>query len=321
MDVTFQSILHTVINPLVPLFFNMSEAFKPAQSFGSYKPPITKAPRKRKSESLVDGGKVENFYAIMNTEKKYQTEECHYDNEEVIQIKIPFMMSISGKTGSGKTNCIMDIVKKINCWEKIFLCARDPTEPLYQWFQDKIQEVEKKTGMRILTVIDDVAKLPDVDDFMAKRDQKNPIQMLFIFDDLITEKDKLLKRVEKYFIKGRKVFASCAFLSQSYYAIPKTIRKNCGYIILKQIAQITDLKRILADYKDIGISFEKLYDLYKTAIDSDPFNFFMIDLITKDSDLRFRINYKGISPSEWQEDFTSQSSSSSSSYSKDEQHK
>lgn len=305
----------------------MSRALTPASSFGSYQEPkpVTKKPRKRKaSETVIDGGTVDNFYDIMNQEKKYQTEEFHYDSEDVVHIKVPYHMSISGKTGSGKTNVMMDIVKKMNCWEKIFLCCKDPEEKLYSWFTDKIREVEKNNGVHILTVIDDVAKLPDVDDFMAKRNQKDPIQMLFIFDDLITEKDKLLKRVEKYFIKSRKVFASCAFLSQSYYSIPKVIRKNCGYIILKQISQVTDLKRIVKDYKDVGVSFEKLYTLYKAAMDSGTFNFFMIDLITKDPNLKFRINYIGIPQSEWQDDeeekeTTPQSSTSqSSSSSKDE---
>jgi hypothetical protein len=281
-------------------------SLKPASMFPHYaEPKLQSNTRKRKAPaSKVDGGSVENFYDIMN-------QEFHYDNEEVVQIKVPFHMSISGKTGSGKTNVMMDIVKKINAWEKIFLCVKDPTEPLYQWFQDKVREVEKSTGMHILTVIDDVAKLPDCDDFLKGRDQKHPVQMLFIFDDLITEKDKLLKRVEKYYIKSRKIFASCAFLSQSYYSIPRVIRKNCGYIILKHIAQETDLKRIVKDYQDVGVNYEKLSEMYHAAIDSGTFNFFMIDLVTKDPDLKFRINYKGVDHTEWQESDADTSQSSS----------
>jgi len=282
-----------------------------ASQFPSYQEGKVKAPRKRKAastQSTVDGGSVQNFYDIMNQEKEYQEEEFHYDSEDVLQIKVPFMMSNSGKTGSGKTNVMMDIVAKINCWEKIYLCVKDPTERLYRWFTDKVRAVEKKTGTHIITIIDDVAKLPDCDDFMKNR--KVDCQMLFIFDDLITEKDKLLKRVEKYYIKGRKVFASCAFLSQSYYEIPKLIRKQCGYIILKHIAQETDLKRIVSDFKDVGVSFEKLSEMYHAAIDQEQFNFFMIDLVTKDPDLKFRINYQGIDHTYWQnsEEPTSQSS-------------
>lgn len=278
-----------------------SSSTDPAPDFPSYQ-----APKSKKHKAHHSDG-VKNFYDIMNQEKKYQTEKFHYENEDNIHIEVPFMMTISGKTGSGKTNAVMDIITNINCWEKIFLCAKDPEEPLYKWFTDKVREVEKKTGSSILTVVDNVAKIPVVDDFIKNRDPKR--QILFIFDDLITEKDKLLNRVTEFFIRGRKVFASCMFLSQSYYATPSKIRKQCGYIVLKHIAQESDLKRIISDYDGVEVSFETLSRLYHHAIDSGEMNFFMIDLVTKDDNLKFRINYTGIPASQWKESGTPHSPS------------
>lgn len=242
---------------------------------------------------------VTNFYDILSKEKEYKTKKVEYDNQETIQIDVPFMMSISGKTGSGKTNVALDIIKNINCFDKIFLCVKDDQEPLYKWLTDKIRDVERKTGANILSVITDITKIPYVADLNRE------VNNLFIFDDLISEKDKLLKKVEEYYIRGRKMNASCMFLSQSYYSIPRVIRKNCYYIILKHIAQATDLKRILADYSQLDISFEKLNELYHDAIDGNQFSFFMIDLVTKDDNLKFRINYDGVPVSEWKKEHNS----------------
>lgn len=293
----------------------------PASDFPSYQEPIVKKPRKQNagSSSSSLSKSVTNYYDVMNQEKKYQTEEFHYPAEDQIHIKVPFMMSIVGKTGSGKTNFLMDLVNKINCWTKIFLCTKDPDEPLYKWFADKIKEVEKKTGEKIITVYDDVIKIPDATDFQknfprnkeGNRDINH--QILFIFDDMITEKDKMLKKIEGYFIFGRKVMISGVILSQSYFKVPITIRKQCGYIELKHIAQESDLKRIIKDYQGLGVTFEKLIEMYQAAMEEDPFNVFTIDVGTKDENLRFRINYEGIPASVWKVDPHSSSSSSSSS--------
>ena len=258
----------------------------PAPTFSKYQPP-------KKKFSMRKGNEVTNFYDILSKEKEYKTKKVEYSNQDSIQIDVPFMMSISGKTGSGKTNVALDIIKNINCFDKIFLCVKDDEEPLYRWLTNKIRDVEKKTGAQILTVITEIEKIPYVADLNRE------VNNLFIFDDLISEKDKLLKKVEEYYIRGRKMNASCMFLSQSYYSIPKVIRKNCFYIILKHIAQATDLKRILVDYSQLDISFRKLNELYHEAIDGSQFNFFMIDLVTKDDDKKFRINYEGIPASEW----------------------
>ena len=248
-------------------------------------------------EMLQKSGKqpmeVTNFYDILSKNKEYKTEKITYSNQDKINIEVPFMMSISGKTGSGKTNVALDMVKNINVFDKIFLCVKDPEEPLYRWFANQLKKVEEKTGASILTVISDIAKIPYVQDMNRK------LNNLLIFDDLITEKDKMLKKVEEFYIRGRKMGCSCMFLSQSYYSIPKVIRKNCFYIVLKHIAQSTDLKRILADYSQLDISFAKLNELYHMAIDSGQFNFFMLDLVTKDDNMKFRINYEGVPSEIW----------------------
>ncbi len=251
---------------------------------------------KSTSTTAVPGRKtkVTNFYEIAaKADPDNKVKPIHYSNESKIQIKVPFQMTISGKTGSGKTNCLMEIIKQIRIFDKIYLCIKDDEEPLYKWFIELVRQVEKDQGVSILTVITDIAQLPETSDL--DRELVN----LLVVDDMINEKDKLLARVQKFYTMGRKANCSSAFLSQSYYTTPKVIRKNSGQHILKNIAQTSDLKRILADYSDLDIEYEQLLKLYKEAMETDDFNFFMIDTNTKDENLRFRINFEGIPASEW----------------------
>ena len=64
----------------------------------------------------------------------------------------------------------------------------------------------------------------DLEQVVSLDEIDESIQNLIIFDDMIVEKN--LKHVEELFIKGRKSNCSIIFISQSYFAIPQTIRQN-----------------------------------------------------------------------------------------------
>jgi len=53
---------------------------------------------------------------------------------------------------------------------------------------------------------------------------------LVCWDDLVLSKN--LQPVEEYYMRARKKSCSVIFLSQSYYDIPKFIRKNSTYLVL-----------------------------------------------------------------------------------------
>ena len=65
------------------------------------------------------------------------------------------------------------------------------------------------------------------------------------------------------------------FLSQSYHQIPKSIRLQCQYIILKKIGSTNDLKEILKDHQ-VGKTLPELQDIYEYAT-QDKFDFLLID--------------------------------------------
>lgn len=228
---------------------------------------------------------VENLYEAVP--KKFKAEERHYDAEEKLKIKIPFQMCVTGSTGSGKTNALLQLVKKMNCFDHVMLWAKDTEESLYATFIHQLREAEKKSGESILTVSNNISDLPSVDSVNKEHNT------LLIIDDMITEKSKELKRVDEYYIRGRKKNVSVAFLSQSYFDIPLILRKQSSYFIFTKIGGERDLTTILKDFR-LGLDDSQIMKMYEEATTGGFPNFFMIDLKTNDKSLRFRRNYKGL---------------------------
>lgn len=244
---------------------------------------------------MSDSGDVLNFYDRLP--KKFKTEERHYDNESKVQIKLPFHMCITGRTGSGKTNALRNIIHSMACFDRYMLWTKVTDESLYAELIEELRAAEKKTGEAILTVNEDVKSLPPVDSFKTDSDHNT----LLIIDDMIGEKPKDLKHVEDYYTRGRKKNISCIFLSQSYFDIPIVIRKQTGYFVFTKIAGDRDLTTILKDFQ-LGVDDEQIVKLFHEATKGGFPNFFMIDQATNDPKIRFRRNFKPLQPPEPTED-------------------
>jgi hypothetical protein len=98
---------------------------------------------------------------------------------------------------------------------------------------------------------------------------------LVVFDDCITDKDQ--DKIIEFFIRGRKKNADVIYLSQSYYATPKTIRRNCNVFIFVSL-QKSDRDRIL---REIDGNFPKDLEL-------KPYDFIVLN--TKVMRNRYVIN-------------------------------
>lgn len=227
---------------------------------------------------------VNNHYTQIP--EKYKQPELNYPNKDKIQIKLPAMINIVGSTGSGKTNVCVDLIEKINNFDRIYLYAKDLKEPIYAWMIDKFLEVQKKTNVQVLHTSDSIKNMMPINEM--ERNKNN----LVIIDDMICEKKGDLKIVSEYFIRARKVPATCIFISQSYYDTPILIRKNTNYLIFKRINTKSDLKSVLNEYS-LGVELKTLASMYDYSTSGAFTNFFMIDLVG-DKSMRFRKCYTPI---------------------------
>ena len=183
-----------------------------------------------------------------------------------------------------KTNAAVNLIIDCNAFEKIYIYAKQLDQPLYNYLIKKIEKVEAKLKKKIISYSSEVKEIPSPDIF-DKRTQN-----LIIIDDMIMEKN--LKNVEELYVRSRNRNCSVIFLAQAYYPIPKNIRMNTGYLILRGMDSKKDFKMVASNFA-LDKSPDELYKMYQKATE-EPMQWFMIDLITTDPKMRYRVGYNAI---------------------------
>jgi ABC-type dipeptide/oligopeptide/nickel transport system ATPase component len=171
-------------------------------------------PRIKKSDNKL--GQIINFYE--HVPKKY-LEDVENPNYDLHNFELPFRMCIVAPSGSGKTNFLLNLIKIFSqgkgTFADITIVTRNKDEPLYNYLSGEFEQIQVKEGMH---------NTPKLDDMDKKYNH------LVCWDDLVLSKN--LQPVEEYYMRARKKSCSVVFLSQSYYDIPKFIRKNSTYLVL-----------------------------------------------------------------------------------------
>jgi hypothetical protein len=225
-----------------------------------------KKPRGRKKKPVEEKptAQIKNYY--LDQEVQAFEEKAHNPNYEIHKIKLPFRMCVIGGSGSGKTNVVVNLIRQFNnTFKHIFIYTRCKEEPLYEY-------LEAKVNKEFLTITEGLTDFNKIDPNKEFKDKDN---VLMIFDDLCLEKDQ--SKISELYIRGRKLGISLIYISQAYYQIPKIIRLQCQYIILKKISSTRDLNMILKD-ASLGVDGKQLNNIYKYCIKGDICSFLLIDL-------------------------------------------
>ena len=177
-----------------------------------------------------------------------------YTNKNKIEPYIldhPYRILIIGGSGSGKTNALLNLINNQLDINKIYLYARDPYETKYQYLINKRGKVgldhfdDPKAFMEYSNDMQDVYK--NIEDY-------NPIikrKVLIVFDDVIADminNKKLNPIVTELFIRGRKLNISMAFITQSYFKVPKDVRLNSRYFFIMKIPSKRELQQIALNH-------------------------------------------------------------------------
>lgn len=172
-------------------------------------------PRVKKTP-IDNKGQIINFYE--HVPKKY-LDDVENPNYNLHNFDIPFRMCIVAPSGSGKTNFLLNLIRVFSqgkgTFTDITIVTRNKDEPLYNYLSGEFEQIQVKEGMH---------NTPKLDDMDKKYNH------LVCWDDLVLSKN--LQPVEEYYMRARKKSCSVIFLSQSYYDIPKFIRKNSSYLVL-----------------------------------------------------------------------------------------
>ena len=134
---------------------------------------------------------------------------------------------IIGGSGLGKTNALINLINEQNDIDKIYLYARDLSEPKSEYLIKKREDGGIKhvnnpnTFIECLNTMDDVYE--NINDYNPSRKRKVAI----VFDDMIADiltNKRFQAIIKELFSRCRKLNISLAFITQSYFSIPKDVR-------------------------------------------------------------------------------------------------
>ena len=120
-----------------------------------------------------------NLDSIANENNKEHNEKWPYIPDH------PYRVLIIGGSGSGRTNALLNLTKDQNGIVKIYLYAKDLSEPKYEFLIKKREDVginhfnNPNTFIECSNMMDDVYK--NIDCYNPNRKKK----FLIVFDDLI----------------------------------------------------------------------------------------------------------------------------------------
>ena len=180
--------------------------------------------------------------------------------------------------------------------DKIYLFVKEPVEPKYQLFINGREKVGIEILKNSIAFIDHSQTIDNVYENLRDYNPTNKNRVLTKFDDMIAdmESNKILSPiVSETFLGGRKLNISLVFISQSYFKVPKTVRRNAThYFIMKYPNFNRELQQISSNHSS-DIDFKDFMKLYKDYI-KEPYSFLMNDTtLSSDNSLRFiRTYYK-----------------------------
>ena len=170
-----------------------------------------------------------------------------------------------------------------------FICAKDLSEPKYQFLIKKREDVGIKhlNDPKALTehsnTMDDIHN--NIDDYNPSRKRKT----LILFDDMIADimtNKKFQAIIKELFIRCRKLNIYLVFITQSYFSAPKKVKLNSTHYLTTKINNKRELQ--IATNHSADIDYKDFAKIYRECT-SEPFSFLTIDTtLAPNSFLRFR---------------------------------
>ena len=231
-----------------------------------------------------------NIDSYVNENKAENNEKWPYIYDNLYRI------IITGGSGSGKTNALLSLIKEQDYYDvidKIYLYARDSSEPKYQLLIKKREDAGIKhvnnpnAFIECSNAMDNVYE--NINDYNPNRDKK----VLIVFDDMIPDimtNKKFQAIIKELFIRCRKLNILLVFITQSYFFVPKDVILNSTHYFIMKINNRIELKNVPINHS-ADINNKDFVKIYRKCT-KEPYKFLTRDTILAAIDsLRFRKNF------------------------------
>ena len=227
-----------------------------------------------------------NLDNIVNNNNEKHNEKWPYIPDH------PYRILIIGGSGSGKTNTLLNLINEQKDIDKIYLYAKDLSEPKYEYLIKNRSKAGRKhvnngnVFIEYSNTMDDVHK--NIDDYNPNRRRK----ILIVFDDMIADimtNKKFQAIIKELFVRCRKINISLVFITQSFFSVPKDVRLNSKHYFIMKINKKRELQNITINHS-ADIDHKDFMKIYRECT-KEPYNFLTIDTTLPSSNpLRFRKN-------------------------------
>ena len=161
-------------------------------------------------------------------------------------------MIIDG-SGSGKTTALLDLINEQDDIDKIYLYAKDLSEPKYEFLFKKRKDAgvkhlnDSNAFIECFNTMDDVFE--NIDDYNISRKRK----VLIVFDDMIAD----INNNKKFAAKIKELFIRCRSFS-----LPKDVRLNSTHYLIMKINNKRELQNIAMNHS-IDIDYKDFMKFYR----------------------------------------------------------
>ena len=231
------------------------------------------------------------FYDHANENKTVQELRSHNSNWPYIPDH-PYIILIIGDSGSGKTNGLLNLIKKQRDIDKIYLYAKKIYDDKYQFIINKRESIGLKHFNDAKAFIEYSNDMQDVYENIDEYNLGKKCKILIVFHDMIADMINNKKRssvVTELFIRGKNLNIFLVFITQSYFRVPKDVRLNSTHFFIMRILNKRELQQIVLNHLS-DIDFKDFIKIYKKCT-AEPYSFLVNDAtLASDNPLRFRKN-------------------------------
>ena len=192
----------------------------------------------------------------------------NYITKNIFCIKRPSNCSITGKSNSGKTNILMNLIAQNCIYDKIHIFTNNLNDDKYIWLKNKF-----KNDVHIY-----------INEVNFDKIDKNEINLV-VFDDLVFSD----KKISLFFIQSRKINVSTVFIAHSFFKVDKLLRADLDYIIFTKL----DEREITSLYNSISLDLN-LKQFQEINNNLKRYDFLIIDKFNEVDFMKIRLNFNNI---------------------------